>query len=341
MIVDIKSLIELLESGKRQCYKYMDKCIRDTHKPHSGKMWKLWIPKENPLPLLLVAHIDTVGTKLPYVLNDGGIIRSYNKQVLGGDDRAGVYIVGQIVKRMERKPYVLLCDEEERGMIGAYAFADSGMLEGLDVNIYVEYDRRGINEYVTYLQPKTTAIQAVMEAYGYVKAFGTYSDVKALSQKTNIAHVNLSAGYFNQHSIHETLSLAGVQFAIETGPNMLPVLCEEKHECDDGGGMGFYGGRGKSKWDGHNSWWSSYKNGKSSKKNDYKSTSNGNKVVWRDNEADGYWEMVNGGEWSWVPDKGKEAKGYKDRCEKCGMRLWPEDKGDCPGCFTIALASIK
>jgi hypothetical protein len=311
-----RELIELLEGNERQAYAWMNRTIRKTHKVWSGDKWKLWHPRKRAMPLLLVAHVDTVGQKPPLVQEKSGKLYSGNGTVLGGDDRAGVYIVGQIVSRMTgRLPYVLLCDEEERGMIGAYSFAKSGLLEALKVNIYVEYDRRGINEYVHYLQPQGHVLPKILEEYGYVKAWGSYSDVKALSSKTGIAHVNLSTGYFDQHSRHETISLAGIDFAISTGLNMLPNLCRKKHNCtrERGGSL--------SKWSGDN-WW---KNGNGKKKY-------GKQKARDDYAAErGDWKYdTKAGEYRWENDTPVPITWT--RCTTCNGLIYPSDHGICPMC---------
>lgn len=99
------------------------------------------------MPVLLVAHLDTVHNELPHIIcrsEDGRYIMS--PQGIGGDDRCGVYIILQIIS--EVRCHVLFCEDEETGGQGAKAFERSGIQ--IDVNYIVEVDRRGNNDAVFY-----------------------------------------------------------------------------------------------------------------------------------------------------------------------------------------------
>lgn len=157
-----------------------------------------------------------------------GVITNVNG-VLGADDRAGMFVIEQIVRNYYRNkmplPYILVTDGEESGGIGARACAETVMP---DVHMLVEYDRRGSSEYVHYSYDELPDdVEDILEAFGYSSGNGTYSDVSTLSTKWDVAHVNLSCGYRNEHTSAETLSLAALDFAIKSGHDMLPLLCEE------------------------------------------------------------------------------------------------------------------
>ena len=56
---------------------------------------------EGTVPVLLVAHLDTVHSELPHIIcrsEDGRYIMS--PQGIGGDDRCGVYMILQIISEV-------------------------------------------------------------------------------------------------------------------------------------------------------------------------------------------------------------------------------------------------
>ena len=97
------------------------------------------------LPVLLVAHLDTVHREPVRDIcrsDDGTILMS--PQGIGGDDRAGVYMALQILE--QARCHILFCEDEETGGQGARKFAASGLTP--DVNYIVEMDRRGHDDAV-------------------------------------------------------------------------------------------------------------------------------------------------------------------------------------------------
>lgn len=73
---------------------------------------------EGTIPILLVAHLDTVHKELPRTIlydEESKIISS--PEGIGGDDRSGVYILLEVLK--EHNCSVLFCEDEEAGAVGA------------------------------------------------------------------------------------------------------------------------------------------------------------------------------------------------------------------------------
>ena len=99
------------------------------------------------VPVLLVAHLDTVHEKAPSIIcysKDNRVLMS--PQGIGGDDRAGVYMILEIIK--QANCHVLFCEDEEIGDIGAKKFVKSNM--PLPVYYIIELDRQGHNDAVYY-----------------------------------------------------------------------------------------------------------------------------------------------------------------------------------------------
>ena len=150
-------------------------------------------------PVLLVAHLDTVHKELPHT-----IFKSECKTIwsspfgIGGDDRAGVCMVLHAIKKY--KCSVLFTTEEEIGGIGAKAFANSGIK--LSDNYIVEFDRRGRDHAVFYGcdNPKFTEF---VTSFGFKEEIGSFSDISIIAPAAEIAAVNLSCGYYDEHTENE------------------------------------------------------------------------------------------------------------------------------------------
>lgn len=153
------------------------------------------------VPVLLVAHLDTVHQEKPSIIcrsEDGRYIMS--PQGIGGDDRCGVYMILQILN--EVRCHVLFCEDEETGGVGARAFARSGL--DVDVNFIVEMDRRGNNDAVFYDCDNREFAEFVC-SFGFTEASGSFSDISVVAPYLNAAAVNISAGYYSEHRLHEVI----------------------------------------------------------------------------------------------------------------------------------------
>ena len=166
---------------------------------------------EGTVPVLLVAHLDTVHNELPHIIcrsEDGRYIMS--PQGIGGDDRCGVYIILQIIS--EVRCHVLFCEDEETGGQGAKAFERSGIQ--IDVNYIVEVDRRGNNDAVFYNCDNPKFSEFVC-SFGFREAMGSFSDISVVAPYLKTAAVNISAGYYNEHRLHEVIDWSAMQNNVE------------------------------------------------------------------------------------------------------------------------------
>lgn len=153
------------------------------------------------IPVLLVAHLDTVHREQPSIIcrsEDGRYMMS--PRGIGGDDRCGVYMILQILK--EVRCHVLFCEDEETGGRGARAFAGSGV--NVDVNYIVEMDRRDSNDAVFYGCDNPEFTEFVC-SFGFEEAGGSFSDISVIAPYLKTAAVNISAGYYNEHRLHEMI----------------------------------------------------------------------------------------------------------------------------------------
>ena len=184
------------------------------------------VPPYNYYPVMLVAHLDKVNDKDPCVTTEqNGLIRATSGQ-LGGDDRCGVYVIQQVLESLvyeDRLPFILFTHGEESGGRGVKEFIKAKLLsEHLDkINFFLEWDRRGICEYVCYNKPKDDSCFDALNELGYVQEHGSYSDVATLSSEYKIGHANISCGYFDQHTQWEYVFVPAVDFTVTCAINLV------------------------------------------------------------------------------------------------------------------------
>lgn len=179
------------------------------------------------VPVLLVAHMDTVHKKqcADVIVTDAHIS---SPQGIGGDDRCGVYIISEIVK--EKHCSVLLCEDEEIGTVGARKFTKTDYINNLDVNYMIEFDRRGNCDAVFYSCDNKDFTEFVLDATGFEKATGSFSDISVLMTAAKIAGVNLSSGYYNAHTTTEYVVPADMEMTIDAATILIESECDEPFE---------------------------------------------------------------------------------------------------------------
>lgn len=170
------------------------------------------------IPILLVAHMDTVFDKPPkdlYYDKESDAIFSCSGGI-GGDDRCGVYAIMKILERF--KPHVLFTEAEEMGGIGAQKAVEK--LVKPDVKYIIEFDRQGNNDCVFYECGNTEFINYI-ESFGFITAQGSFSDISILGSEWDIAAVNLSSGYYNEHTDNEYIIFKELQNNIKRVKSIL------------------------------------------------------------------------------------------------------------------------
>lgn len=176
-----------------------------------------YIYAEGSVPVLLVAHMDTVhkeSVKDLCISQDKRILMS--PQGIGGDDRCGVYMILKIIEKF--KCHILFTADEEIGCVGAKEFVKSDIVP--EVNYIVELDRKGTDDCVFY-DCDNPDFTKFVESCGFKKATGSYSDICHVAPKLKIAAVNLSSGYFNPHQKSEYIDMLIVKQNIVMVMNML------------------------------------------------------------------------------------------------------------------------
>lgn len=152
-------------------------------------------------PVLLVAHLDTVhkNPPIPMVYDPETSIYS-SPNGIGGDDRCGVYMILKIVQKFNCS--VLFCEDEEIGGVGAEKFVKSEFLDAITPYYIIEFDRRGNNDAVFYNCNNPEFEEFITESFFETK-YGTFSDISVIAPAMKKAAVNLSCGYYGEHSLTE------------------------------------------------------------------------------------------------------------------------------------------
>lgn len=174
---------------------------------------------QGKMPVLLVAHLDTVHQTLPYVIHyDTDKDSMSSPYGIGGDDRCGVYMVLEIVKRFNCS--VLFCEDEEIGGIGAEKFIETDLAKELKFNYIIEFDRKGSNDAVFYECDNPEFTEFITKEF-YKEAYGTFSDISVLAPYLGCAAVNLSCGYYNAHTKDEYVVLSEMANSINAACKIL------------------------------------------------------------------------------------------------------------------------
>ena len=179
------------------------------------------------VPVLLVAHLDTVHARVcSEIITQGGKISS--PQGIGGDDRCGVFMIANIVKDMHCS--VVLCEDEEEGVVGAGKFAKTEYIKNLDVNYMIEFDRKGSDDAVFYSCGNNEFIDFILDNTGYKEATGSFTDISTLMPASKLCGVNLSCGYYKAHTLEEYVIPEEMMNTISVAKALIALECEKPFE---------------------------------------------------------------------------------------------------------------
>ena len=187
-----------------------------------------YIMAQGKIPVLLVAHLDTVHKFPPKeIFHDKEKNVIWSPSGLGADDRAGVYAILKIISKdvnnskaqvTQGKPWILFTSGEEKGGIGAYAAINT--LKKPKVKYMIELDRKGSNDAVFYDCYNKKFVNYIT-SFGFIKSYGSFSDISILCPAWNIAGVNLSIGYYNAHTKAEYLKINEMNATLNIVKNII------------------------------------------------------------------------------------------------------------------------
>lgn len=227
--------------------------------------------EENPVRVLLVAHMDTVHKerikeleKVPYMDEENILTKWSSPQGIGGDDRCGIYMIMNIIKK--HNVSVLFTEDEETGCIGANKFTKTQYCKELEseIDYMIELDRKGSNDAVFYDCDNPEFTKWIEEETGYKKAWGSFTDISKIMPASKIAGVNFSCGYYNAHTLNEYVVLEEMEatqnmvcgLLEKTAPQQFEFI-EKKWNYGNYGGYNSYYGSGYGGYR-NTSWYDDY-----------------------------------------------------------------------------------
>ena len=212
----MKRLEEFLKPSQSQLFQKLYKKYQREAVCYKGK----YLLVKGEAPVLLVAHLDTVH-EIPVrticASQQGSILMS--PQGIGGDDRCGVYALTAIWETAPVKPWLLFTCDEETGGHGARAFAEAYMEGTLpkaleQMKMIIEIDRRGCRDAV-YYNCANDEFEEYISSKGFQTDYGSFSDISIIAPAMGVAAVNLSAGYYNAHTLHEFIDKRHLNITVE------------------------------------------------------------------------------------------------------------------------------
>jgi hypothetical protein len=188
--------------------------------------------------ILMNAHMDTVGSAAPTIIvehqkDKGTILRSTNNQVIGGDDKCGVFAVLKTInnKAIDTPLSGLLTVSEETGCNGARHAMEHHSNKFKDIVFNITVDRNGNTDIITQnsdYQLCSDVMEKMMgewgKEFGLETTSGSISDVSEIVSTLNINGINLFAGYYNAHSGKEYVVMEHLFRSLAFIQHILPKL---------------------------------------------------------------------------------------------------------------------
>jgi hypothetical protein len=218
----MKSFVDVCKMTQKEVKAYMEKYLASYKYKVENKDGFLYA--KGYVPVLLVAHMDTVHKQVPNkIVEIDGKISS--PQGIGGDDRCGIFIIMNIVRKLHCS--VLLCEDEEIGGVGARKFINSQFVGELDANYIIEFDRMNANDAVFYSCDNPKFADFVTDCTGFKTAFGTFSDISIIAPVAKIAAVNLSCGYYRAHTTDEYVVYEEMMETVQAAEALIKTECDK------------------------------------------------------------------------------------------------------------------
>lgn len=221
--IDVDKFKFLCRKSQKDLKKYLRKELTEIY----GKAISAdgFVYAQGEIPILLVAHLDTVHKQLPkqikWIKNNTALT---SPQGIGGDDRCGVYMIMDIIKT--HKCSVLFCEDEEIGGVGADKFIKSSISDGLKFNYIIEFDRKGKEDAVFYSCDNADFEDFITKDF-YTTDYGSFSDISVVAPYLKVAAANLSCGYYNAHTTTEYVVLPEMAESIKQAKILIDKTTED------------------------------------------------------------------------------------------------------------------
>lgn len=200
----MKKFIKMCKKSQSKLKSYLSKEIsRYGYEPIKGDGY---LYAKGEVPVLVTAHMDTVHHNPVRKVN---IKRTNNRTIIsspqgiGGDDRCGCYMILKLLEQGKR-PYILFCEDEEIGGVGSDKFCNTEYITDIaKLKFVIELDRANANDAVFYDDGNLDFQDWIEEKTGYRNDWGSFSDIGNICPTAGISGVNLSCGYYKQHTLEE------------------------------------------------------------------------------------------------------------------------------------------
>ena len=194
-----------------------------------------------PLPCL-AAHIDSVQPlrRISVYQEDSDYLRGYlnGRQVgLGADDKAGIHVALQLLRRFDNIALALFSMEES-----FFQGATKAAPEFFDkIGYMIEHDcpSRNMLSYTSSgMRLFDNKGDFIKTAWPVLQQHGTtlwqhhpYTDVLGIRRRFPISCLNLSCGYYNWHQRNEFVKISDVDKAVEQGEALVRALGDVRYPC--------------------------------------------------------------------------------------------------------------
>lgn len=187
----------------------------------------------------VVAHTDQVTScdhKKLKIKNNRitGYDSTTHKQIaLGADDTNGICCALQLLKVI---PDLKVCftTEEEIGFLGA-EYASDNIDFFYNVSYLIQADRHGKSDLITHTNGIDSAsevwlqeISGIMAKYHYQEEWGIGTDIGVLAEKLQLSAVNISCGYYSEHTVNETTVIPELQNCLNFMEEILKTVPLDK-----------------------------------------------------------------------------------------------------------------
>lgn len=185
-----------------------------------------YVIAEGSIPVALVAHADTVFKTPPSLFfYDTRQSVIWSPDGMGADDRAGIFAIMEILRTSDLRPHVIITTGEEIGCVGASKLVGDYYKFPWDLKFLIQLDRRGKEDCVFY-DCDNLKFQTFIETFGFKTDWGSMSDISVLAPAWEIAAVNLSVGYYEEHTKQEFLCFQYLFQTIERTKQILMYVIE-------------------------------------------------------------------------------------------------------------------
>ena len=233
----MKKLVELLLLSQEELYARIDDIYAPMYEKEVFEGSLIFKPKNVEMYPLICTHLDTINTHRDYKLTkddialyDTGEIKlhpSSQAVCLGGDDRCGVFLALELMAKGVPYAFGFFLDEEVGG-IGSDNY--STIIDTTHITALVGLDRRGYNDVALYGYDNQELTE-IFTKQGYKEAMGTFTDASNLAGVCGLACINLSIGYYNEHTPNEQIHFSETENTLNMlhKPEVIEALASKQY----------------------------------------------------------------------------------------------------------------